>query len=85
MVVLRQLLDCMGGVMVKMFSPSAIDHGFEPRAGQTIDNKIGICRFSAKHPALRSKNKNCLARNHDVSEWSMACLSMDCCFRPLAL
>jgi len=33
--------------------------------------EIGICCLSTKHAALRSKNKDWLARNHDnVSEWS---------------
>ena len=31
----------------------AVDRGFEPRSGQTKDDKIGICCFSAKHAALR--------------------------------
>jgi hypothetical protein len=39
--------------------------------GQTKDYKIGICFFSAKHAALRRKNKDCLAQNQDnVSEWA---------------
>ena len=34
------------------------------------DNKIGICCFSAKNTALRSKSKDWLALNQDnVSEW----------------
>ena len=48
----------IGGVMVSMLSSSVVDHGFEPWLGQTKDCKIGICCFSAKHAALRSKNKN---------------------------
>ena len=33
--------------------------------------KIGICCFSAKHAALRSKSKDRLARNqNNMSEWS---------------
>ena len=43
--------------------------GFEPRSDQTNDYKIGICCFSAKHAALKRKNKDLLARNRDnVSE-----------------
>jgi hypothetical protein len=39
--------------------------------GQTKDYEIGICCFSAKHAALRSKSKDWLARNqNNVSEWS---------------
>jgi hypothetical protein len=40
-----------------------VDCGFEPRSGQTKYYKIGICYFSAKHAALRSKNKDWLSRN----------------------
>ena len=38
--------------------------------GQTKDHRIGICFFTAEHAALRSKNKDCMALNQDVSEWS---------------
>jgi hypothetical protein len=34
------------GVMVSVLALSAVDHGFEPRSGQTKDYKIGICCFS---------------------------------------
>ena len=57
--------------MVSVLSSGAVDRGFEPHSGQTKDYKIGICCFSAKHAALRSKNKDWLARNqNNVSEWS---------------
>ena len=52
----------------------AVDCGFESRSGQTKDYEIGMCCFSAKHTALRKKNKDCFARNKDVSEWA-TCLS----------
>jgi hypothetical protein len=59
------------GVMVSVLTSSAVDRGFEPRSSQTKDYKIGICCFSAKHAALRSKSKVWLARNqNNVSEWS---------------
>ena len=48
--------------MVSMLALSAVDRGFEPQSGQTKDYKIGFCYFSAKHAALRRKNKNGLAR-----------------------
>ena len=51
--------------MVSMLASSVVDRGFKPRSGQTKDYKIGICCFSAKHAALRSKNKNWLAQNQD--------------------
>jgi hypothetical protein len=55
--------------MVSMFVLIAVDCGFQPGSGQTKDYKIGIFTFSAKHTALRSKNKNWLSRNqNNVSE-----------------
>ena len=63
--------DRIGGVMVSVLASSAVDRGFESPSGQTKDNKIGICCFSAKHAALRKKSKYWLARNqNNVSEWS---------------
>ena len=56
--------------MVSLLTSSAVDRGFELRSGQTKDYKIGICCFSAKHAALRSKSKDWLAQNqNNVSEW----------------
>jgi hypothetical protein len=63
--------NCISGVMVSMLTSSVVDHGFEPRSGQTKDYKIAVCCFSAKHAALRRKNKDWLARNqNNVSEWN---------------
>ena len=57
--------------MVGVVASSAVDCGFESRSGQTKDYKIGVCIFSPKHTALRSKNKDRLAQYQDnVSEWS---------------
>ena len=57
--------------MVSVLASSVVDRGFEPRSGQTKDYKIGIGCFSAKHAALRRKNKDWLARNqNNVSELS---------------
>jgi hypothetical protein len=39
--------NSIGGVMVCMFTSSAVDHGFKPRSGQTKYYKVGICCFSA--------------------------------------
>ena len=56
--------------MVSALASSVVDHGFEPRSGQTKDNTIGICCFSTKHAALGRKSKDLLDRNQDnVSEW----------------
>ena len=63
--------DRIGSVMVSVLASSAVDHGFEPRPGQTKDYKICICCFSTKHVALRRKSSDWSARNQDnVSEWS---------------
>jgi hypothetical protein len=57
--------------MVSVLASRAVDRGFEPLSGQTKDYNIGICCFSAKHAALRSKSKDWLAWNqNNVSEWS---------------
>ena len=57
--------------MVSVFASSGVDCVFEPRSGQTKDYKFCICCFSARHAALRSTNKDQLARNQDfVSELS---------------
>ena len=49
----------------------SIDRVFNTLSGQTNNCKIGICWFSSKHAALRSKSKDWLARNqNNVSEWS---------------
>ena len=57
--------------MVSILASSAVDRAFEPWSGQTKDYNIGICCFSTKHAALRSKSKDWLARNqNNVSEWS---------------
>ena len=56
--------------MVSVLASIAVDRRFKPRSGQTKDYKIGICYFSAKHAALKSKSKDWLARNqNNVSEW----------------
>ena len=73
--------------MVSVLASSAIDVGFEYRAGQTKDYKIGICCFSTKHAALRRKIKDWLARNQDhiVCPSGTTCLPADCCLSELAL
>ena len=56
--------------MVSMLASSVVDRGFETLSGLTKVNKIGICYFSAKHAALRSKSKDCMAQNQDNAyEW----------------
>ena len=47
---------------------------FEPRSGQTKDNKSDISYYSTKHVALRNNGNECLDRNHDnVSKWGDVC------------
>ena len=60
----------IGGVMASVLASYVVDLGLNPWSGQTKDNKIGICYFSAKHTTLRQKGKDWLARNQDnMSEW----------------
>ena len=62
---------CIYGVMISMFASNVVDRVFETRSGQTKDNTVGICCFSAKHEVLRIKNKHWLALNQEnVSDWS---------------
>jgi hypothetical protein len=67
--------------MVRVLAWSVVDHGFEPRLGQTKYYYISIRCFFAKHAALRRKSKDWLAQNQKNS----TCLSADCCFSELAL
>ena len=48
--------DPLGGVMVSVLASSAEGRGFDPQPGQTKDIKIGVCCFSSKHTAFRSKS-----------------------------
>ena len=55
--------------MVSVLTSNAVDCGFHFRSGQTKDYKIGICCFSSKQAALKSKSKDWLSQNKDnVSE-----------------
>ena len=74
----------IGGIIVSILASSAVDHGLEPRSGQTKDYQIGICCFSAKHAALRRKRKDWSARNQ-MCQSGATCLTADCCFSELAL
>ena len=56
------------GVKVIVLVSNAVERGFELRSSQTNDYKIGICFFSAKPAALRSKSKFWLAQNQDNVE-----------------
>ena len=66
---MKDKYNCIGGTMVSIFASIVVDREFEPQSGQTKDYNIGICCFSAKHTALRSKSKDSLAWNqNNVSE-----------------
>jgi hypothetical protein len=71
--------------MVIVLASSVIDRELESRSGQTKDFKIGICCFSAKHAALRRKNKDLLARIMIMCASGATYLSVACCFSELAL
>jgi hypothetical protein len=52
--------------MVSTLALSVVDSGLDPPEYQ-----IGICCFSSKHAAIRSKSRDWLALYHDnVFEWS---------------
>ena len=70
--------------MVSVLASSAGGRGFDPRPVQTKDIKIGICCFSARHAALRSKSTDWLSRVRIMCLGKVACLPADCCFRELA-
>jgi hypothetical protein len=56
--------------VVSVLGWRAVDRGFEPRFGQSMDYYIGMCCFSAKQAALRRKSKDWLAQNQN----KMTCL-----------
>jgi hypothetical protein len=71
--------------MVNMFASNVIDPGCSPRSGPVKDYAIGICCFSAKHAALRSKRRYWLVRIRIICQRGAKCLSADCCFTELAI
>ena len=84
-VLLHLFLNRIDGIMVSVLASRAVDRGLEPRSSQTKDYKIGICCFSAKHAALRSKSKDWLARIRIMCPSGATCLPADCCLNELAL
>ena len=52
------ILKGFGGIMVSMLTSSVVDDGFLNPVIQTRNYEIGICCFSAKYSALRSKSKD---------------------------
>jgi hypothetical protein len=45
-------------ILVTVLTLSAVECGFKARSGQTKDCIIGVCYFSAKYAALRSRSKD---------------------------
>ena len=58
-----------------------VDRVLDSRLGQIQDYEIAICLFSTKRVALRSNNKDWLARSRYIE----SCVYADCCFSMLAL
>ena len=58
-------MNCISGVMLSMFTLSAVDRGFEAWTGQTKNYETGICCFSPKRAALKSKSKDWLTKNQN--------------------
>ena len=57
--------------MIRVFNWIVVDHGIEPRSGQTKEYIIGIWWFFAKFMVLKSWIKDWLTQSLDnVSEWS---------------
>ena len=48
---------CVYGVMVSVLTLCEVDSGFKPLSCKNKDYEIGICCFSAKHAALKSRAK----------------------------
>jgi hypothetical protein len=61
----------------------SVDRGFEPWSGQTKDYKVGICCFSAKHTALREREKTGQLGISIMCPSGTTCLIVDCCFSEL--
>ena len=49
------ILDRIDGIMVIVFTSSVVDSGNDPRSGQSKVYQTGICFFSGKYVARRSK------------------------------
>ena len=57
--------------MVSVLASNAVDRRFERQSDQTKDYKNWYMLIFEKHPSIKSKSKDVLARNKDnVSEWS---------------
>ena len=66
--------------MGSVLASSTVDHGFDPRFGQTKDYEIGIYCFSAEHAALRKKTKTGWFGIRIMYPSGATCLPTDWCF-----
>ena len=60
-----------GGRIVSVLASSAEDRGFDERSGLSKNIKIGICCFSDKHAAFRSRSKDWSARDRIMSSYGL--------------
>jgi len=60
--------SCISGVKVSVLSLSLVDRWIEPLSSQTKDYNIGICCFSPKHAASRSKRKRLVGLESEYCE-----------------
>ena len=56
-VLIIDISNRIGGVMVSVLALSVVDRGFEPRSGQTKDYKIGISCFSRQAHSIKEKDQ----------------------------
>ena len=61
------LFGNISGVMVLVLASNAVDRGW----GRTKNYQFGICCFSTKHTALRSKNKDEFHRHTVSHSWNV--------------
>jgi hypothetical protein len=84
----RRLTDRNTEILLKeAFNTIKLTKPDRNRTGYVIAESqlIGICCFSAKHVALRRKNKEWLNRITIMCPSGATCLPADCCFSELAL
>ena len=76
---------CVYGVMVSVLTLCEVDSGFKPLSCKNKDYEIGICCFSAKHAALKSRAKPGWLGIRIMWLSEATCLHADCCFIEVAL
>ena len=71
--------------MVKVFTSSAVDRGFEHRSGQTKYYKIGTCSFFPMYTTYKVRANAGWFGIRIMCPSGAPCLSVVCCFSELAL